>query len=236
MAVYHAGEYAMRFHQNVLAFLGLMLAFVGVAYAVARWQGLAGLRAWGLTGGWRSGPLLVVGLAVGLLAYGLAFGVRLWLHLEVVAVVPNTLPLLRQTLVFSLGTFLPSLAEDILTRGYVFRHLRPRFGAAALVVLSATIYVLNHWYALGNGPAQLVYLFVLGLMLAVPLAVTRNLWYTVGAHWAGNIVYRFTTDVLTVQAGPNQFPGLWELTFFVALLIPINYFMALYLKRRLRLS
>jgi membrane protease YdiL (CAAX protease family) len=156
--------------------------------------------------------------------------------MEQLAAVPAAAVVVRQSLVFSLGTFLPSLAEDILTRGYLFRHLEQRTSRRVFVLLSPAIYVLNHIYALSSGPTQLTYLFVIGLMLAVPLLVTRNLWYTVGAHWAGNIIYRISNDVLTMQDGPNPFPDLWELALFTALLIPINYMVAAYLQRRLQLK
>jgi hypothetical protein len=60
-------------------------------------------------------------------------------------------------------------------------------------------------------------------VLAVPLVNTGSLWYTVGIHWAGNIVYRVGNDVLLVRQGSNAFPGLWVLTFFLLLLLLVNY-------------
>ncbi|WP_460677663.1 lysostaphin resistance A-like protein [Hymenobacter coalescens] len=232
-APYHAAEYAMRFHQHVPLFLGLLLACVGVAYAVARGQGYTGLSAWGLGGGRRGAALLGLGLLLGLLAHALAFAGRLGLGIETVQRWPPPAALGQGLLLFGLGTFLPSLAEDILTRGYLLRHLPARLPAAAFVLLSAAVYVLNHVYALGSGPTQLTYLFVLGVGFAVPLVITRNLWYTVGAHWGGNILYRLSHDVLRVTDGPHDFSGLWQLTLCMALMIPVHFMVARALQRRL---
>ncbi|MFC6998298.1 CPBP family intramembrane glutamic endopeptidase [Rufibacter roseus] len=220
---YHAAEYAMRFHQHVPLFLGLMLAVIPVAYIVARLQGLKGLSAWGLRMNSTFIKFFAYGLGLGILVNGVAFAVRLWLNMEVVTAVPELSTLAIQTLIFTVGTFLPSLAEDVLTRGYLYGHLHKRMGKWSLVILSAVVYVLNHVYSLNDGPAALIYLFVLGIMMAIPLVYTKNLWYTVGAHWAGNIVYRFSNDVLSVKEGTSAIPGLWELTFFILLFALVNY-------------
>ena len=122
-------------------------------------------------------------------------------------------PMHFTTLLFALGTFLPSLAEDILARGYLYQHLKSKTTGFNLALLSSTVYVLNHGYALGNGAAQLLFLFVLGLVLAVLVVHTRNLWYTVGVHWAGDIVYRVGNDVLSVRHGTNSCPSIGGLLF-----------------------
>ncbi|WP_210486550.1 CPBP family intramembrane glutamic endopeptidase [Rufibacter aurantiacus] len=232
---YHAAEYAMRFHQHIPLFLGLMLAVVPVAYLVARLQGFRGLRAWGMQFNQKYALLLLLGLALGLLVNGLAFALRLWMGIEVVTFVPDFSTLVTQTLIFAAGTFLPSLAEDILTRGYLFGHLQGRLSRWGFVLVSSAVYVLNHLYSLDDGFAALAYLFALGIMLAIPLVYTKNLWYSVGAHWAGNIVYRLGQDVLTVKEGPSTFSGLWELTIFVLLFAVVNYWVGRRISKASRL-
>ncbi|QHL88756.1 CPBP family intramembrane metalloprotease [Nibribacter ruber] len=220
---YHAGEYAMRFHQHIPLFLGCMLAVIPVAYLVAKWQGFKGLGAWGMCFDNPYVRLCLKGLVIGLVVYALALGTRLWLGFEILGPRPDTEVLIMQTLIFAAGTFLPSLAEDILTRGYLFGHFYQRMDKWSLILFSSVIYVLNHIYALTSGPSMLLYLFVLGIMLTIPLLYTRNLWYTVGAHWAGNIIYRVGNDVLQVREAEASFPAIWELTGFVLLLAVINY-------------
>ncbi|AMM51406.1 hypothetical protein TH61_09760 [Rufibacter sp. DG15C] len=220
---YHGGEYAMRFHQHVPLFLGCMLAVIPVANLVAKWQGFKGLGAWGLCFDKPYAKLFLKGLAIGLVVYAVALWARLWLGFEILGPKPDTNVLITQTLIFAAGTFLPSLAEDILTRGYLFGHFHKRMGTWALILFSAVVYVLNHVYALTAGPETLVYLFVLGVMLAIPLLYTRNIWYTVGVHWAGNIIYRVSNDVLSVRTMESPYPAMWTLTGFVLLLAVINY-------------
>ncbi|WP_165864912.1 CPBP family intramembrane glutamic endopeptidase [Rufibacter latericius] len=232
---YHAAEYAMRFHQHIPLFLGLMLAVIPVAYAVARVQGFRGLSAWGMKVNGKYALLFFVGLGLSLLVNGLAFAVRIWLRIEVVTNVPDMSTLVTQTLIFALGTFLPSLAEDILTRGYLFGHLQSKLSTWGFILVSSSVYVLNHIYSLDDGFTALAYLFALGVMLAIPLLYTKNIWYTVGAHWAGNIVYRLGQDVLTVEEGPSAFSALWELTFFILLLAVLNYWVSRRMSKTLRL-
>ncbi|GGK60166.1 hypothetical protein GCM10011405_05380 [Rufibacter glacialis] len=172
----------MRFHQHIPLFLGLMLAVIPVGYMVGRLQGFQGLSVWGLQFNRKYALLLATGLALGLLVNGLAFALRLWLGIEVVTFVPDFPNLVSQTLLFAVGTFLPSLAEDIVTRGYLFGHLQGRLSKWGFVLVSSTLYVLNHLYSFDNGFPALAYLFAVGIMLAIPLLYTRNLWYTVGAH------------------------------------------------------
>ncbi|ALJ00808.1 CPBP family intramembrane glutamic endopeptidase [Rufibacter tibetensis] len=232
---YHAAEYAMRFHQHIPLFLGLMLAVIPVAYGVARLQGFQGLSAWGMKINGKYALLFLVGLGLDLLFNGIAFLVRLWMGIEIISGTPDAATMVSQTLLFAVGTFLPSLAEDILTRGYLFGHLKARLGTWAFILVSSSVYVLNHLYSLDDGFTALAYLFAIGVMLAIPLMYTKNLWYSVGAHWAGNIVYRFSNDVLNVEEGPSSFPDLWELTFFILLLAVVNYWVSKRMSIALRL-
>lgn len=61
------------------------------------------------------------------------------------------------------ATFFPSVAEDIVTRGFLMRTL-PRLSRRWLfVVISAGVYVLSHIYRLANGPSEWLMLFCFGL-------------------------------------------------------------------------
>ncbi|QMU30433.1 CPBP family intramembrane metalloprotease [Adhaeribacter radiodurans] len=82
------------------------------------------------------------------------------------------------------------------------------------ILLSSDFYILNHIYALSNGPTQFINLFVIGLMLTLPLINTQNLWYTVGAHWAGNIIYRFTNNVVTLKVALIRFREFGNLLYY----------------------
>lgn len=170
---------------------GLMLACVLVAWPLSRWLGYRGYTAYALAGGnglrwWLPACLLLAVLA--------KFG-AVWLGLRLGAyatdasalasglgALPATLPLLL------LSTFVPSLAEDILTRGFWYRAAGLRWRSGVVFVLaSSAIYVLNHIYRLSHGPLEWLTLFCFGLTYATALWRSGSLWAAVGMHWGWNL-------------------------------------------------
>lgn len=170
---------------------GLMLACAVMAWPLSRWLGYHGYAAYALAAGnglrwWLPGGLLLAVLA--------KFGaVWLGLHLGVytadapaatggLVVVLTALPLLL------LSTFVASLAEDILTRGFWYRAAGLCWRSGPVFVLaSSAIYVLNHIYRLGNGPLEWLMLFCFGLAYATALWRSGSLWAAVGLHWGWNL-------------------------------------------------
>lgn len=92
-------------------------------------------------------------------------------------------------------TFAPSIAEDIVTRGFWYRASGLRWHPAAFVLASSAIYVANHIYRLAAGPGEWAMLFSFGL--AYGLAVVRfgSLWPAVGLHWGWNYGNLFTSTL-----------------------------------------
>jgi membrane protease YdiL (CAAX protease family) len=45
----------------------------------------------------------------------------------------------------------------------------------------------------------MIYIFILGLVLAWCLIYTGSLWLTLGIHWGTNVAYQFFTNVITVR-------------------------------------
>ena len=86
------------------------------------------------------------------------------------------------------GQFFPvavaaPVAEELLFRGMVFRHLRRTVSFAPSAVLSALLFGLTHanlW--------QMAYAFVLGLALALICEKHRGLWPAILFHGAANLV------------------------------------------------
>lgn len=169
---------------------GLMLACVVAAWPVSRWLGFRGLDAFALplrarTLAWLP-PLLVLAFALkaGALQAGLALGIY-----APDATNPSPLSGLAAALpMLLLSTFVPSIAEDILTRGFPYRAagIRWRRGAA-FVGASSLLYVANHLYRLTLGPMEWLMLFVFGLAYATALWRTGSLWAAVGLHWGWNL-------------------------------------------------
>ncbi len=91
-----------------------------------------------------------------------------------------------------ISTFVPSVAEDIITRGFWWRVPWRALRGATFVLITSAIYVLNHLYRLGNGPTEWLMLFCFGLAYGVAIMKTGSLWTAVGVHWGWNL----TNEVL----------------------------------------
>jgi hypothetical protein len=227
---YHGAEYMVMYKNSSIGFLLITSIFFLVAWLIARWQKETGLTAWGIIFNRTTGIFLFSGLLVGLAINIIAYLLSIYLNIQVLGYIPSTIQFIEQSALLIFGCCLSSLTEDILTRGYIYKHFHGRVSNLMLVLLSATVYVLNHIHRL-NEPVYLLYLFLIGINLIIPFFFTRNIWYTLGVHWAGNIVYHITNNVMHTDNGTNPFSALWLMIIFMALLIPVNYFIARCLTR-----
>ena len=221
---YHAAEYMVLYMNSPMGFLGLSALFFIVAYAIARWQGLNGLSAWGMVFRKDQVVYLFAGLLIGLTINALSYLVSLALHQEIVVSIPPIHQFIPQASLLIFGCAFSSLAEDVLTRGYIYRHLHGRISTNLLVLISALVYVLNHVHRLDE-PIYLLFLLLVGIQLMIPLVICRNIWYTMGVHWAGNIVYHVTNNVMHTETISHSNGPMWITIGFMALLIPVNYFL-----------
>jgi membrane protease YdiL (CAAX protease family) len=97
------------------------------------------------------------------------------------------------------STFIPSVTEDILTRGFLLRTLPVRLTAVSYVVLSALLYTANHVWRFDWGISEQVRLFCLGLAYGAAAWRWRNLWGAVALHWGWNL-----TNVMFDQVMPME--------------------------------
>lgn len=176
-------------HSNALRDV-LMVASVLAAWPLSRWLGHRGYAAYALAGDgwWRwlpGGLLLAVAMKFVAVAAGLALGALVADTQAPAATAPMLLAALPMLL---LSTFVPSLAEDILTRGYWYRAAGIRWRSGLVFVgASAAIFVLNHLYRLGEGPLEWLRLFAFGLPYAAALWRSGSLWAALGLHWGWNL-------------------------------------------------
>ena len=85
----------------------------------------------------------------------------------------------------ALVTFIPSLAEDILTRG-LWQNSPLARGGVLFVLGTAAVYTLNHVWRLALGPAEWAMLFCFGVAYGLAFWRTGTLWAAVGLHWGWN--------------------------------------------------
>jgi membrane protease YdiL (CAAX protease family) len=178
-ACYHAPE--------VLRTPALMLAFLPIAWLIARALRLGMGEAYALGWNRRAALLLAAGFLLATLAKlgTLLVGTRLGVY----AYVPSRPPwteILQAVAWISIYTFVPSIAEDILTRGFWARVPAWRWTAWRFVSFTSALYVLNHISRLGHGPTEWLMLFCFGVAHATAFWRAGTLWAAVGLHWGWN--------------------------------------------------
>jgi hypothetical protein len=169
---------------------GLMLFYHAVAFFVGRRLGGRGYDAYAMhlhPGAMRNlASLLVLAFLVklGALFVGEKLGVYVLARPAEPAVFPAAISAIALAM---LSTFVPSVAEDILTRGLLFRASPGSWAAGKFVLFSSLVYVLNHIYRLAEGPLEWTRLFCFGLAYAAALYRSGSLWAAIGLHWGWNL-------------------------------------------------
>ncbi len=177
----------------------MFLLILPAAHLVARWQGDSGLGAYGmgLHPGWWQDYLCGMGL-------GLAVQVPLeWLGMRLgirqVANLHFTWVGLAGGILWAAFTNFPAAAgEDLITRGYLWRFMQSS-PLWAFVAFSALVYTLNHIIRLLTRPVTTWYhLPFLGVTLAYALYQTGSLWFVIGLHQAGNVIYYLMQQMMDI--------------------------------------
>jgi membrane protease YdiL (CAAX protease family) len=200
---YQAGEgIAIRVLHSDAVLVALRLMFLPIAWLCGRALGFRGLDAWymGLSPGWAKLLVACFVLAVlsktGALAIGETLGVYEVASAEAIAW-QSVLMTLLGVLPF---TFFPSVAEDIVTRGFLMRALPGLSRHWIFIAASAALFVLNHIYRLSDSPLEWFRLFCFGLAYAAALFYSRSLWAAIGLHWGWNFAGEFADRVASIEA------------------------------------
>lgn len=198
--LYHLPEFFQNYYQESLIWMleTGMLLFVIVAYFIGKRTFKNGFRTYGLFAFRKHWGNLITGLLIGICITILANLVPVWLHWNKISFHWEWQKILLHSVLFAIGTLLPSLAEDILTRGYLMAYWPGKWNFSLLILLSSGVYVLNHIFRLDK-PDVLLYLFVLGLLLMWVFVATRSLWLTLGIHWGSNIAYQFFANIVSFE-------------------------------------
>lgn len=189
-ALYQAAEGigALLLH-NASIQAAIMVVSLLAAWPVGRWLGYRGYDAYGLNLSRETVRIL----SVGLLLAGLARLASVCVGLGMGAFALGAPPTLRgfDPIVLISGalvsTFVPSLAEDIITRGFWLRAASVRWSGLAFVLATSAIYVLNHVFRLTEGAVEWGRLFCFGLAYACAAWRWRSLWAAVALHWGWNL-------------------------------------------------
>jgi len=205
--VYHLPEFLQRHYQKplLLLFELNMLLFVVIAFFIGKQKNKNGLETFGLFSFRQQKSNLFKGLIIGFSISAIANFLPVWLNWSEISIQFSIQKVITQTILFSIGTLFPSLAEDILTRGFLKAYYPEKWNIKWLIPLSASAYTLNHIFRLDK-PDVLLYLFILGLVLMWSYVATGSLWLTLGIHWGSNIAYQFFANLVDIT--PTKDTGL----------------------------
>lgn len=203
----------------------LMLAAVLVAWPLGRWLGWRGYDAYGLDLERRSLALVACGMLLASLAFlaSRALGGASGIYGPPAAARSASIAI---TVAMALvTTFVPSIAEDILTRGFLLRTFPVRLTGAAYIVGTAVLYTVNHIWRFDWGVSEQVRLLCLGLAYGAAAWRWRNLWAAVGLHWGWNFTNVLADHLMPVETlqidAARYLSALVNLAMFaIVLLIP----------------
>jgi membrane protease YdiL (CAAX protease family) len=156
----------------------------------------------GLHAGWWQNYLFGVGLGLviqTILEYiGIQFGVR---HVSNFYFSWRTL---IAGILWVLFTNFPAAAgEDLITRGYLWRFIQAS-PLLVFVLLSSLVYTLNHIIRLLTRPiTDWYHLPFLGITLAYALHQTGSLWFVIGLHQSGNVIYYLMQQMMDITNTTN---------------------------------
>jgi len=222
--LYHAAEYMILFKNNPGGFLTFQILFFIAAWMIGRWQFGEGLAAWGLSVKKHFAVQLLLGMMMGIILYGLTYFINLAAGVELKVALPQFSAIIGSLLLFIFGNLFSSFSEDVLTRGYLYRHLNGKVNVLLFILISAAVYLFNHIYRLGDGTDTYLYLFLLGIIYVIPLLLTKRLWFTGGMHWAGNCFFYFTHNIVQTVPGKTDFSANYTLCICILVMIPVNYY------------
>jgi membrane protease YdiL (CAAX protease family) len=212
LALYQAAEgIGGRLLNNGLVANLFMLSSVVAAPLVSRWLGWTWLGAYALDLKRGAGAIVLAGVIAAAIAktVALTLGARAGVYAIGGFVMQPDGAAVALTLAIALvTTAVPSVAEDIITRGFWLRGAEIKWSGAAFILASSTIYLLNHVWRLGDGPVEWLRIFAFGLAYAAAAWRWQTLWAAFGLHWGWNLSNTLLDAFVRVDAASAQQSGL----------------------------
>ena len=230
--IYHCAEYMIVFKNNPVDFFLFQGLFFILAWIFGNWYTQDGLTAWGMPFKRKAIKLILWGLATGIFLYGLPFAISLLFGVEQIIKIPNLKTIFNASLPFAIGVLFSSFSEDILTRGIVYKQFHKKVKPHWLAIGSALVYLLNHIYRLADGPESWSYIFLLGIILIIPVIITKNLWFTGAMHWSGNLFFYITHNVILTESQQGHISPNYLFAICLLIMIPIIWLFTKYVNKQ----
>ncbi|QAA80544.1 CPBP family intramembrane metalloprotease [Aequorivita sp. H23M31] len=222
--VYHCAEFMIVFKNSTVGFLGFQILFFLLAWIFGNWYSGKGLATWGLPFKIKAFRFFALGIPMGIFLYAIPYIISLSANFEKVIEIPNFGTAVILGIPFTLGVLLSSFSEDILTRGIIYQQFHAKIKHYWLIIFSALIYLLNHIYRLTDGPESWFYIFMLGIVFIIPVITTKTLWFTGAMHWAGNVFFFVTHNVIQTNTIPGILSPNYLFAICLLLMVPVVYY------------
>ena len=209
------------FKNNIPLFFTFQIIFFITATILGKWYSGNGLSTWGLPFKRKILINIIIGILLGILLYSVPYCLALIFEIEKISKIPPILTIIENSYPFAIGVIFTSLSEDILTRGLIFAHFNRRLKPIFLAILSASIYLLNHIYRIQEGSDVLIYIFLLGIIFIIPVMNSKNLWITGAMHWAGNLFFFISHNVIQVKDNESIISYNYLFSICILFMIPL---------------
>ncbi len=198
------GQDILSIPPKPLSIFVLFVLTIVVVAIVAYLLGVNGLAAFGLGFEPNWWKYYALGMVLGTAVQAVLERIGIYLHIrEVSSLHLNAANLIRHFLWILFANFPAAAAEDLLTRGYVFRFMQAQ-PLVTFVTVSALLYVLNHIIRLVTKPVtDWFYLPFVGVTLAYALARTGSLWLVIGLHQSINVTSYMMQQMMAVKTTKN---------------------------------
>lgn len=168
---------------------GTYLAFFPLAYFIAKWVGLNGLKGMGLVfhRGWLKN--FIISFWIGFSFWILMFGIQLINGDLIWDGSREPSELLMPLLMIIVGFFIGSFINDLIVRGFVINLLKDKLHVGWVFSISILLYALDdYWYA-GFSLSNFIFSVILGLSLSYAFYRTHSIWANTGIHYGLNVAY-----------------------------------------------
>jgi membrane protease YdiL (CAAX protease family) len=168
---------------------GAYLIVFPLAYFIAKWVGLNGLKGLGLVfhRGWLKNFI-----------FSFWIGFSFWILMFVIQLLSGDLlwngvlkssELLMPLLMIIVGFFIGSLINDMIVRGFVINLLKDKLHVGWVYTISILMYALDdYWYA-GFSVSNFIFSVILGLSLTYAFYTSGSIWADTGIHYGLNVAY-----------------------------------------------
>ena len=183
----------------------LFILVIVAAGLIACLQKADGLAAYGMGFNSRWWQNYLLGVILGITVQGVLEFIGLSFRIREVSDFHVSLKILIVNFLWILfANFPAAAAEDLITRGYPFRFMQ-HSPLVIFIAVSAFLYFINHIFRLVTKPiTDWYHLPFTGITLAFALAKTDSLWFVIGLHQSGNVIYYMMRQMMKVKNTDNM--------------------------------